>query len=109
MTDPQKIQRPVRPVTARFSIQCPHCDGTAKIRTSQQVTRLVRNLHAQCQDVECGHTFGVQLQVTHTISPSARPRDGVDLRIAPPRAANQNTQPPANDDCAAAEPRAQAP
>lgn len=52
---------------------CPHCKGKATIRTSRSINPLLRELHYQCHDVECGHTFSAWLEVYETISPSAKP------------------------------------
>lgn len=92
-----------RPHQARLGICCPHCDGPARIRTSRSLSPLYRQLNCQCCSPECGHTFGADLTITHTISPSAQPNPAIVLRISPPRrriAANDDDGPPlspAND------------
>jgi hypothetical protein len=45
----------------------------------------VRTAQLQCSNVECGHTFGAQLAITHTIAPSLCPNPEIALPIAPPR------------------------
>ena len=79
----------------RLSIDCPHCGARARVRSSRQLTPLVRSANLQCSNVECGHTFAAQLHVTHTIAPSATPRPEIVLPLAPRRqpalhAANDN-------------------
>ena len=83
------------PHQARLGMACPHCGGPARIRTSRSLTRTYRQISFQCLDAACGHTFGAELTVTHTISPSARPNPDVQLRVAPQRkhAASANDQP----------------
>lgn len=74
------------------TIDCPHCKGPARVRTSRAVTPTYRQLHLACLDTLCGHTFAGSIEILHTISPSACPDPAVHLRIAPPRrrAANDN-------------------
>ncbi|MBD59039.1 MAG: hypothetical protein CL808_02810 [Citromicrobium sp.] len=86
-----------------FALLCPHCDSKCRIRGGRALTRLAREVRVQCLNVECGHTFVGQFVITHTISQSACPRDGVDLRIAPPR------RPIANDNPSAPSPPTGAP
>ena len=91
----------------KASIACPHCRCAAQVRTSRAITRMYRQLHLACTNIDCGHTFAAELTVTHTISPSAMPDPAVHLRNAPPRrrADNDNharlpapSPRPANDD-----------
>ena len=77
----------------RLSIACPHCRSRARVRTSREETPLVRNASLQCTNVECGHTFAAQLQITHTIAPSRLPNPAIILPVAPPRQRSM----PAND------------
>ena len=74
-------------------IACPHCAGATRTRTSRAVTPLYRQLIRACLDAECGFTFGVEVSITHGISPSARPNPACALRMSAPRArpANDNT------------------
>lgn len=62
-------------------IICPHCKGTAKIRTSRAVSELTKDLYCQCQNVMCGHTFVAHVSAVRTISPSATPDPLVELQI----------------------------
>ena len=74
------------------SINCPHCQQRARIRSSREVTATYRQLHMECRNDECGHVFGAGLSVTHTIVPSMTPNPEIELHIAPPRrrVANDN-------------------
>lgn len=81
---------------SRIGIACPHCGGAARIRTSRALSPTYRQLSVGCIDPECGHTFGAELTITHTISPAARPNPNISLRQVPPR------RRPANDDQPAA-------
>jgi len=81
------------PHQARIGMSCPHCRGPARIRSSRPVTLTYRQLNCACLDVQCGFTFGADIEITHMISPSARPNPDVQLRAVPRR-----TRRPANDD-----------
>jgi hypothetical protein len=77
---------------SRFSINCPHCNSQAHVRTSRSVTPLYREIYFQCEDfIECGHTFKGALSVISTLSPSRRPRPGIRLPMG-------DVRKPANDD-----------
>ncbi|WP_414695494.1 ogr/Delta-like zinc finger family protein [Pedomonas sp.] len=71
------------------AMQCPHCTAPAAARTSRAVTALYREIHYQCSDVECGHTFAASLSVMRTISPSAKPNPGIVLPLSARRKAEQ--------------------
>jgi len=74
-------------------VTCPHCESVANIRTSRPVTRLTRELHCQCTNLECGHTFVSLLEAVRTISPSNTPDPMVtrQLRTCTSRRANVPT------------------
>lgn len=72
------------------TIKCPHCREAAAVRTSRAVTRTYRQLHLQCRNTSCGHTFGAELTITHTISPSACPDPEIHLRQAAQRRSADN-------------------
>lgn len=86
-------------------VPCPHCGTRAIIRSSEQISALVREADYRCDNIDCGHTFVVELAIVRTIVPSAMPRAGVHLpygnrNLGPRRAkpANDDTRLPANDD-----------
>lgn len=85
----RKIEKPRIP-----TIACPHCDTRAKVRSSEQMTSLVRELRFTCDNDACGHTFLGTLEITRTITPSARPNPAVNLPMTPRRPKPE----PANDD-----------
>ena len=87
----------------RLAIDCPHCGSRSRVRSSRQQTATVRSASLQCSNVECGHTFGAQLAVTHTIAPSRLPNPDVVLPIAPPRSPSALHS---NDNCGAGGPQA---
>lgn len=82
------------------SISCPHCGSATKIRTSEGVSPLLRQLRFRCENDECGHVFAADLVVVRTIVPSASPNPAIRLPLAArsPRPANDDTRTPANDD-----------
>lgn len=73
------------PRAVRMSINCPHCGAYARVRTSRSQTATVRTAQLECSNFECGHVFGAQLAVTHTIAPSRKPNPEIALPIAPAR------------------------
>ena len=76
------------------SIPCPHCKSRAQVRSSRGVTPTYRQLHLVCRNIECGHTFGADITVTHTISPSACPDPAIELRqVSSRKPANDNRDP----------------
>lgn len=75
------------------TIKCPHCRKAARVRTSREVTPTYRQLHIQCGNADCGHTFGAELTITHTISPSACPDPDLHLRRSAPRRPADNDNP----------------
>jgi hypothetical protein len=77
------------------AVACPHCKEAARVRSSKQVTPLIRQLYLRCTNDDCGHVFGGDITITHTISPSACPDAEIMLRQVPPRrAAAINDNPP---------------
>jgi hypothetical protein len=62
----------------RIHMKCPHCQSAATVRTSREVSALVREVYYQCNNVVCGHTFKATVEIVKTLSPAACP----DPRIA---------------------------
>lgn len=78
-------------MTRQIRSICPHCGGSAQVRTSKRLSPLVTQRYYQCQDLECGHTYSAIEEVTHSISPSASPNQQVRLEVRPViRAVKQN-------------------
>lgn len=63
-------------------LRCPHCQTRSQIRTSVQVSPVLREMVVVCQDAECGHTFVVHAEAARTLSPSAKPDPDVHLPIS---------------------------
>lgn len=64
------------------ALPCPHCSAAALVRTSQQLTPLIRKSWHRCENLQCGHTFVSFTEVAYTMSPSATPRPGVLLPLS---------------------------
>lgn len=79
------------------AISCPHCDAKSIVRTSEDVTNMVREIRLECTNGDCGHSFVAQLSVIRTIRPSRQPREGVKLPFANPNLVGPDAK-PANDD-----------
>lgn len=54
-----------------LKIFCPICGQPATIRKSNRKHREISDLYCACNDLECGHTYVLNLTFSHTISPSA--------------------------------------
>ena len=61
---------------------CPHCKAASEIRTGRMVTATLRESIYQCTNVECGHTFIVDAEVSRTLSPSATPDPTVNIPLS---------------------------
>lgn len=53
--------------------KCPHCGAQAVIRSSKQLSKLIKEATCVCDNVVCGHTFIVSVEVVRTLSPAAFP------------------------------------
>lgn len=64
-------------------VMCPHCGSKATIRTSRQLSDLVRSSYCQCSNSSCGHTFVTHTEVVRTISlpPEEARRPGICLPV----------------------------
>ncbi|EKN4206963.1 ogr/Delta-like zinc finger family protein [Yersinia ruckeri] len=58
-----------------MKVLCPECGGAAIIRKTNRKHRQISDLYCACNDVECGHTFVMNVTFSHTISPSAKTGD----------------------------------
>ena len=77
----------------RGSIDCPHCQGALRVRSSRREVATLKLVNWQCSNVECGATFAGRIEITHGISPSAIADPNVHIRMVAPRrreAANDN-------------------
>lgn len=54
-----------------LKILCPECGHNAIIRKTNRKDPKLSDLYCQCQNVECSHSFVMNLTFDHTISPSA--------------------------------------
>ena len=79
-------------------ISCPDCGGKTIVRSSAQVTDIVRELRVNCDSDECRARYVVQLAFISVIQRGARPNPAVRLPFAPlARPANDDNREPAND------------
>lgn len=63
-------------------IRCPHCKSRAHVRTSAEITPLLREALCQCSDPVCGHTFVAHIEAIRTLSPSAKPDPAIYLPLS---------------------------
>ncbi len=82
--------------------RCPICNGPARIRHSQQVTPLIKDLYCQCDNVDCGLTWKAQMEIIYVLSPSMIVNAEVEIPLAPPEVRRKIYPPggrsPENDD-----------
>lgn len=65
---------------SRPQILCPHCQlVNLKIRSSEQKHSLLKVINLQCPNLFCGFSCGGNIEITHTISPSASPNPNIAL------------------------------
>ena len=54
-----------------FRVYCPVCKKVARIESSNSMDRQFKQAYCACTNPECGHTFVMNVEFSHTISPSA--------------------------------------
>lgn len=67
---------------ARGGTACPHCKHNARIRKSEQMTPVYREVTLICTNEHCGHVFVCALEAIRTLSPSAVPDPEVNLPMS---------------------------
>lgn len=60
-----------------LKIKCPDCGSQAIIKKTNRKHREIADIYCACADVECGHTFVMNLTFSHTLSPSAKTGDAM--------------------------------
>ncbi|MFJ5341781.1 ogr/Delta-like zinc finger family protein [Pectobacterium sp. CHL-2024] len=60
-----------------MKVVCPECNSKAIIRKTVRKHRHISDIYCACADVECGHTFVLNMTFSHTISPSAKSQDSL--------------------------------
>ena len=60
-----------------LKINCPDCGSPAIIKKTNRTPREIADIYCACADVECGHTFVMNLTFSHTLSPSAKSGDAM--------------------------------
>jgi hypothetical protein len=54
-----------------MKMTCPECLASATIRKTNRKHPQLADVYCSCTNVECGHTFVMNVSFSHTISPSA--------------------------------------
>lgn len=54
-----------------MKMTCPACLAEAKIRKTNRKHPQLADVYCHCTNMECGHTFVMNVSFSHTISPSA--------------------------------------
>ncbi|HGM7112727.1 ogr/Delta-like zinc finger family protein [Serratia marcescens] len=58
-------------------VLCTECGSPAIVSKTNRKTPHFSDLYCQCTEVECGHTFVMNMTFSHTLSPSARSGRGL--------------------------------
>ncbi|WKN21483.1 ogr/Delta-like zinc finger family protein [Azotobacter vinelandii] len=56
-------------------VYCTACGGKARIGSREEVSPLFTKLYCGCLDVNCGHTFVLNLSFSHSLRPAAQTVD----------------------------------
>ncbi len=68
---------------SRGRVQCPHCRAPLKVRDSESLTPLCREIRYQCSNLECGGTYVADLTISRMIAPSQLPNPRIKLPVGP--------------------------
>lgn len=52
-------------------VYCSSCTKRAIITSRQEISKKLAKLYCVCSDPHCGHGFVIDMQFSHTLSPSA--------------------------------------
>lgn len=61
---------------------CPMCEAQCEIRTSQTLTKTMRETMYQCTNVECGCTFVVSAEIGRLLNIGATPNLAVSIPLS---------------------------
>ncbi|WP_186113310.1 ogr/Delta-like zinc finger family protein [Burkholderia gladioli] len=64
-----------------MKIDCPCCGGEIDARHTEGLSDTLRRMYFVCE--ECGYRAPAGFEILHSLSPSARPRDSVQLEVRP--------------------------
>lgn len=56
-------------------IKCPECGARAVITSTNPIHPQLTEAYCACRDVNCGHTYVLQVSFKHTLSPSRKSVD----------------------------------
>lgn len=65
-------------------MRCPHCGHNATVRSSEELTPLVRSARYRCENELCGFVFLAHISVIRTLVESRTPDPGISLPRANP-------------------------
>lgn len=65
-----------------MKMRCPHCESSATIRNSREISNLTRESYLVCNNPACGHVFAAITEINRTVSPSAIPNPKVRLPLS---------------------------
>ncbi|MDX7507471.1 Ogr/Delta-like zinc finger protein [Citrobacter freundii] len=59
----------------KMRIKCPECGARAVIKSTNPIHPQLTEAYCACSDVNCGHTYVLQVSFKHTLSPSRKSLD----------------------------------
>lgn len=60
-----------------LKVNCPECGAKCIIKKTVWKDKTFSDVYLACSEVECGHTFVMNLTFSHTLSPSAKTGDSL--------------------------------
>ncbi|MFW5487359.1 MAG: ogr/Delta-like zinc finger family protein [Desulfovibrio sp.] len=52
-------------------VRCCKCGAAGRVESSKEISPQLKQLYCSCGNPECGHTWVMNLEFAHTLSPSA--------------------------------------
>lgn len=62
-----------------ITIRCPHCQASARVIDSREMSRTLREVSYRCDHAPCRHDYVAQLEIVETLSLSSMP--DADIRL----------------------------
>lgn len=67
------------PVTSTMRLACPHCGAGVRIRTTLTISPTLRESVTECRNHQCGWRGKMHTAFVAEYTPSATPREGINL------------------------------
>lgn len=73
-------------------IKCPECGARAVIKSTNPIHPQLTEAYCACSDVNCGHTYVLQVSFKHTLSPSRKSLDDLLVGLISSLGIKQKTE-----------------